>query len=236
MTMTKPKRVLTLAIMPVLLAPASLFAEEGDPGYGYEPTAADHIGEKEYSPYLNIGYPQRIFWGDTHLHTSYSTGPDMTGSTDSHTSLATTDENNYFRKAPMAERSDDEHRFGEPVTGLRQQPGGPDIPIRHVQTLSSGLAAVWAKDNTREAVWDALNRKEVYATTGTRITVRVFAGWEFDASEVQRPHFAAAGYLRGVPMGSDLHDAPKGKAPTFMIRALRDVDCANLNRVQIVKG
>jgi hypothetical protein len=160
----------------------------------------------------------------------------MIGSTDSHTSLATTEENNYFGKAPMAEPSDNEHRFGEPVTGIRQQPGGPDIPIRHFQTLSSGLAAVWAKDNTREAVWDALNRKEVYATTGTRITVRVLAGWEFDASEVQRPHFAAAGYLRGVPMGSDLHDAPKGKAPTFMIRALRDVDGANLDRVQIVKG
>jgi hypothetical protein len=178
--------------------------------YGYEPTAADHIGEREYSPYLDIGYPQRVFWGDTHLHTSYSTGAGMTGSTDSNTSLAITEENNYFGKAPLAEPSDDEHRFGEPVTGLCQQPGGPDIPIRHGQTLSSGLAAVRAKDNTREGVWDALNRKEVYATTGTGITVGEFAGWEFDASEVQRPHFAAAGYLPGVPMGSDLHDAPKG--------------------------
>ena len=90
--MTKPKRVLTLAIMPVLLVPASLFAEEGYPGYGYEPTAGEHIGEREYLPYLDIGYPQRVFWGDTHLHTSYSTGAGMTGSTDSHTSLATTEE------------------------------------------------------------------------------------------------------------------------------------------------
>ena len=160
----------------------------------------------------------------------------MIGSTDSHTSLATTEENNYFGKATMAEPSDNPDRFGEKVTGMLQQPGGPDITIRHFKTLAAGLAAVWATENTREAIWDAMKRKEVYATTGTRMTVRVFAGWDFEEAEVQRPDFAATGYLRGVPMGGDLHDAPKGKAPTFMIRALRDVDGANLDRVQIVKG
>ena len=160
----------------------------------------------------------------------------MIGSTDSHTSLATTEENNYFGKATMAEPSDNPDRFGEKVTGMLQQPDGPDITIRHFKTLASGLAAVWAIDNTREALWDAMKRKEVYATTGTRMTVRVFAGWDFEESEVQRPDFAATGYLRGVPMGGDLRDAPDGKAPTFMIRALRDVDGANLDRVQIVKG
>jgi hypothetical protein len=108
--------------------------------------------------------------------------------------------------------------------------------MRHFQTLASGLAAVWATDNTREALWDALARKEIYATTGTRMTVRVFAGWDFAEADVQRPDFAKIGYLRGVPMGGDLSKAPKGKAPTFVIRALRDVDGANLDRVQIVKG
>jgi hypothetical protein len=105
-----------------------------------------------------------------------------------------------------------------------------------MSTLAAGLAAVWATDNTREALWDAMARKEVYATTGTRMTVRVFAGWDFTAADVQRPNFAEIGYLRGVPMGGDLSKAPQGKAPAFVIRALRDVDGANLDRVQIVKG
>ena len=76
-------------------------------------------------------------------------------------------------------------------------------------------------------------RKEVYATTGTRMTVRVFAGWDFEPDEVERPDFAAQGYARGVPMGGDLTSAPSGAAPTFMVRALRDPDGANLDRVQI---
>jgi hypothetical protein len=160
----------------------------------------------------------------------------MIGSTDTHTSLATIEENNYFGKATPGEPSADPERFQEMITGFFQEPGGPDITMRHFKTLAAGLAAVWATDNTRESIWDALNRKEVYATTGTRMAVRVFAGWDFEEPEVQRPDFAKAGYLRGVPMGADLRDAPDGKAPTFMIRALRDVDGANLDRVQIVKG
>lgn len=160
----------------------------------------------------------------------------MIGSTDSHTSLATAEENNYFGKAPAGEPSADPERFQEMITGYAQKPDGPDVTIRHFQTLAAGLAAVWATDNTREAIWDALNRKEVYASTGPRMTVRVFAGWDFEESDVQRPDFAKAGYLRGVPMGGDLHDAPQGKAPAFMIRALRDVDGANLDRIQVVKG
>jgi len=160
----------------------------------------------------------------------------MIGSTDTHTSLATTEENNYFGKATPGEPSADSERFEEKITGMMQQPDGPDITMRHFQTLAAGLAAVWATDNTREALWDALSRKEVYATTGTRITVRVFAGWDFEEPEVQRPDFAKTGYLRGVPMGGDLRDAPEGASPTFMIRALRDVDGANLDRVQIIKG
>jgi hypothetical protein len=160
----------------------------------------------------------------------------MIGSTDTHTSLATIEENNYFGKATPAEPSGNPERFQERITGFLQKPGGPDITMRHYQTLAAGLAAVWATGNTREELWDALERKEVYATTGTRMTVRVFAGWDFDAADVQRPDFAKDGYLRGVPMGGDLRKAPKDKSPTFVIRALRDVDGANLDRIQIVKG
>ncbi len=160
----------------------------------------------------------------------------MLGSTDSHTSLATMEENNYFGKASMVEPSADPDRFQEKITGYLQEPGGPDITIRHFKSLAAGFAAVWATENTREALWDAMKRKEVYATTGTRITVRVFAGWDFTEDEVQRPDFAAQGYTRGVPMGGDLRNAPTGEAPTFLIRSLRDVDGANLDRIQIIKG
>ena len=160
----------------------------------------------------------------------------MIGSTDSHTSLATTREENFFGKAPPVEPGAGEGRYNETITGVMQQENGPDITIRHYQALSSGLAAVWARENTREAIWDAMSRKEVYATTGTRMAVRVFAGWDFTADEVERPDFAAQGYARGVPMGGDLTAAPEGQAPTFMVRALRDADGANLDRIQVIKG
>ncbi|WP_455221371.1 DUF3604 domain-containing protein [Kaarinaea lacus] len=160
----------------------------------------------------------------------------MVGSTDTHTSLATTEENNFFGKATPGEPAAKPERFQEKITGYFQKPGGPDITMRHYQSLAAGLAGVWATDNTREALWDAFARKEVYATTGTRMTVRVFAGWDFIKEDVQRPDFAKTGYQRGVPMGGDLSKAPKGKAPTFVIRALRDVDGANLDRIQIIKG
>jgi hypothetical protein len=160
----------------------------------------------------------------------------MVGSTDSHTSLATTREDNFFGKATPVEPGAGEERYMEKITGVIKSQDGADVIIRHYKALASGLAGVWAKENTRTAIWDAFKRKEVYATTGTRMTVRLFAGWDFDKDEVQRPDFVVQGYARGVPMGGDLSEAPKGKSPTFMIRALRDPDGANLDRIQIVKG
>ena len=114
----------------------------------------------------------------------------------------------------------------------------PELPTDYYnwETLASGLTGVWAGENTREAIWDAFQRKEVYATSGSRMSVRVFAGWDFAADEVERQGFADRGYAGGVPMGGDLAAAPAGKAPTFLVRAMRDPDNANLDRVQIVKG
>ncbi len=158
----------------------------------------------------------------------------MIGATDSHTSLATTREDNYFGKASPVEPGTGAERYEEYI--ILPVYAGEEIAIRHYETLASGLAAAWARENTREAIWDAFKRREVYATTGSRITVRLFAGWDFEADEVHRPDFAEAGYARGVPMGGDLFAGPEGAAPTFMIRALRDPDGANLDRIQIVKG
>jgi len=159
----------------------------------------------------------------------------MIGSTDSHTSLSTTREENFFGKFSGAEPGT-EARFDDLVSQDLRPDGDGSLNVYHWEALASGLAGVWARENTREALWDAMARKEVYATTGTRMLVRVFAGWDFEPEEVQRPDFAGQGYARGVPMGGDLEPAAGAKAPRFMVRALRDPDGANLDRIQIVKG
>ena len=158
----------------------------------------------------------------------------MIGSTDSHTSLATTGEDNFFGKATGVEPSGDAMRFEEKITGYIPDPKGRDYAIRHYQASASGLAAVWARENTREALWDAMARREVYATTGTRPLVRVFAGFGFTKDDLNRSDFAQHGYDNGVPMGGELKRSDK--APAFLVRALRDPDGANLDRIQIVKG
>jgi hypothetical protein len=158
----------------------------------------------------------------------------IVGSTDAHTSLPTTTEDNFFGKVVPLEPSAHPDRFDEVISGrfntdkALQQTGW--------MTSASGLAAVWAQDNTREALWDAMARKEVYATTGTRLQVRVFGGYDFAPRDLERSDFAEAGYARGVPMGGDLKAAPAGKVPNFLVRAVRDADGANLDRVQVVKG
>ena len=160
----------------------------------------------------------------------------LIGSTDMHTGLVTTTEDNFFGKVAVLEPSADPIRFEEVIVG--RVPANRARSNQHLarETSASGLAAVWARDNTREALWDAMARKEVYATTGTRLVVRVFGGFDFNAKDLERSDFAEQGYQRGVPMGGDLRSAPAGKAPAFLIRALRDADGANLDRVQVIKG
>ena len=154
----------------------------------------------------------------------------MIGTTDAHTALSTARESNYFGKYAHTEPSPDRHNR-EVIPA-----DDPALRILTSQESASGLIAVWARENTREDLFGAMKRKEVYATTGTRIRVRVFGGWDFEAEEVSRPDFVAQGYSRGVPMGGDLSNAPDGGVPRFMIRVLRDPDGANLDRVQIIKG
>jgi hypothetical protein len=113
---------------------------------------------------------------------------------------------------------------------------GSGTKIDGWQLTASGLAAVWATENTREAIFEAMERKETYATTGSRMVVRFFGGWGFTDEDLKSRTPALAGYKRGVPMGGDLPPRADGKAPTFMVHALRDPIGANLDRIQIVKG
>jgi hypothetical protein len=152
----------------------------------------------------------------------------MIGSTDSHTSLATAAEENFFGKHSGVEPSPE--RIHHPT--LR----GKDVTIMGWEQASSGYAAVWATENTRKAIYDAMKRKETYGTTGSRMMIRFFGGWEFDADDANTRAPGAIGYSKGVPMGGDLHSAPRGKAPSFLVAALRDPIGANLDRIQIIKG
>jgi hypothetical protein len=104
------------------------------------------------------------------------------------------------------------------------------------EQVSSGYAAVWATENTREAIFDAMERKEVYATTGPRMTVWFFGGWNFDAADAMARTPGQTGYAKGVSMGGDLSGAPEGEAPSFLVAALKDAYSGNLDRIQIVKG
>ena len=152
----------------------------------------------------------------------------MVGATDSHTSLTTAEEENFFGKSTSAEPSATraEHPFVKSELGA----------IEGYELSASGYQAVFAAENTREAIFDAMERKETYATTGPRIMVRLFGGWEFTDDDLRSRVPAFIGYQKGVPMGGDLSAAPAGKAPTFMFYSLRDPIGANLDRIQIVKG
>jgi hypothetical protein len=153
----------------------------------------------------------------------------MIGSTDSHTGLATAEEENFFGKHSGTEPS--------PVRYKHPMAETPNGRYESWDMVGSGYAAVWATENTREALFDAMMRRETYATTGPRMLVRFFGGWEFSEADAQNRLPANLGYTKGVPMGADLPPAPAGAAaPTFLVAALKDPLSGNLDRIQIVKG
>ena len=154
----------------------------------------------------------------------------LIGSSDAHTGLAAMEEENFFGKTATQEPGPERMTkpfFHDAKTGMT---------IMDWEVSSSGYAAVWATENTRESIFDAMQRRETYATTGPRMVVRFFGGWEFDPKDAYNRLPAQIGYTKGVPMGGELRDAPKGKAPTFLVAALKDPIGANLDRYQIVKG
>ncbi|MGB8785314.1 MAG: DUF3604 domain-containing protein [Terriglobales bacterium] len=157
----------------------------------------------------------------------------LIGGNDAHIGVVTTREDNFFGELPNGLPSPD--RWKAPLAFINNDPKkGVLMSVWGEQ--AAGLGGVWARENTREGIWDALKRKEVYATTGDRPIIRVFAGWDFTPTDLDRPDFAANGYNHGVPMGGELMQAPGAKGPAFMIHALRDPDGPNLDRIQIIKG
>jgi hypothetical protein len=154
----------------------------------------------------------------------------MIGSTDAHTSLAAVEEENFFGKHSGVEPGP--HRWEHVVI----EAPDPKFTVYGWQQAAAGYAGVWATENTREAIFDAMKRKETYATTGPRMVVRFFGGWDFTADDAQSRLPARVGYAKGVPMGGDLRTAPGGRSPTFLVAAMKDSYSGNLDRIQIVKG
>ncbi|MEH6589049.1 MAG: DUF3604 domain-containing protein [Halioglobus sp.] len=150
------------------------------------------------------------------------------GSTDSHTGMATAGEENFFGKHSGTEPGPD--RMSHPVGCFEDQ------CLFGWEQAASGLAAVWARDNTRESLFDAMKRRETYATTGPRMIVRFLGGWNFEAADALSRTPGAASYTKGVPMGGQLRKGPKGESPNFLIAARKDPYSGNLDRIQIVKG
>ncbi len=141
----------------------------------------------------------------------------MIGSTDAHTSFSAVDENNFWGKQTLTEPTIFRTAF-----------------LNYY--ASSGYAAVWARENTRDSLFAAMRRRETYATTGPRMTVRFFGGWTYEEEDAFSPDLAGIGYAKGVAMGGDLTAAPNGSKPSFLIRAVKDPDGANLDRAQVIKG
>jgi hypothetical protein len=182
---------------------------------------------------LQFEYVRAALKNGLKLETELGTNPykfGLVGSSDAHTGLAAMEEENYFGKTTAAEPSP------ERLTGTFVANADTKIQIMDWEVSASGYAAVWATENTRESIWDAMQRKETYGTTGPRMMVRFFGGWDFEPADAETRNPGVVGYGKGVPMGGDLANAPEGKAPTFLVAALRDPIGANLDRYQIVKG
>jgi hypothetical protein len=182
---------------------------------------------------LEFEYARSALKNGLKLEAALGTNPfkfGMIGSSDAHTGLTAMEEDNFFGKTAPQEPNPERMTkifIGNFKTGVK---------VMDWEVGASGYAAVWATENTREAIFDAMKRRETYATTGPRMIVRFFGGWDFTAADAQTRLPAAAGYSKGVPMGGDLSGAPNGRSPTFLVAALKDPIGANLDRIQIVKG
>ena len=212
------------------LSPSDEFADYGtwDKGdiAGIKPKTDDMLPYEYARSALQVGLQQQQKLGVN----PFKFG--MVGSTDSHTGLAATREENYWGKLSTSEPGQD--RMNHYV--IKALSGDDALSTYSWEEVSSGLAAVWARENTRAGIFEGMQKKEAYATTGTRIVVRFFGGWDYAVDDVYKPNVATIGYNKGVPMGGDLPKGNGGKAPVFLVGALKDPWSGNLDRIQIVKG
>ena len=209
------------------LSPEDEFADYGNWDYGNL-----DLTEAKTDEMLAGEYAREALKNGMVLEEKFGTNPykfGMIGSTDSHNSLPAIEENNFFGKHTGYEPSPE--RLSHPFMKTDQG------EIFSWQQVASGLTAVWANENTRASLFDAMDRKEVYGTTGPRMAVRFFGGYDFEDDDLKRREISAVGYEKGVPMGADLTAPPAAdKAPSFLVAALRDPIGANLDRIQIIKG
>ena len=210
------------------------FLSPNDEFAGYELWDKGNLdmSQKKTNEMLQYEYAREALKNGLLLETRLGVNPfkfGVVGSTDSHTSLAAVEEENFFGKHTGKEPS--AHRWNKPVLAT------PAGNVMGWEQASSGMAAVWATENTREGVWDAFKRREVYATTGSRILVRFWGGWSFEPADASSRLPGELGYAKGVPMGGDLSLAPSAAAtPSFLVVAMKDPYSGNLDRIQIVKG
>ncbi len=189
------------------------------------------LTEKKKPEMLEFEYARAALRNGLKLEQELGVNPykfGMIGSTDAHTGLAAIDEDNFWGKVSSSEPS--------PTRATHPFIKTENAVIMGWEQTASGYAGVWATENTREALFDAMQRKEVYATTGPRMVVRFFGGWDFQPGDANTRNPAVVGYNKGVPMGGDLSNPPTGKSPTFLVAALKDPIGANLDRIQIIKG
>jgi hypothetical protein len=212
------------------LSPSDEFADYGtwDKGdiAGFYPKTDEMLPYEYARTALQVGLQQQLKLGIN----PFKFG--MVGSTDAHTGLAATREENFWGKMITSEPGPD--RMNHYV--IRALSGDESLSTFSWEEVSSGLAGVWARENTRAAIFEAMQKKETYATTGTRIAVRFFGGWDYAAEDVYKPDAASIGYDKGVPMGGDLPARTTDSAPVFMVGAHKDMWSGNLDRIQIVKG
>jgi hypothetical protein len=189
---------------------------------------------KKKNEMLEFEYTRSALKNGLKLEAKFGTNPykfGLVGSSDAHTGLASFEEDNFFGKTTPSEPS--AHRLT--ATFMNNEKSG--VKIMDWQVTSSGYAVVWAEENTRRSIFDAMARKETYATTGSRLVVRFFGGWDFDKADANSREPAVIGYTKGVPMGGDLNAADAaGKSPTFLCAAMKDPLSGNLDRIQIIKG
>jgi len=182
----------------------------------------DNSASRVNGSYVRQAYQNGLAMQNTRGYNPYKMG--VVGASDSHNTVVSYTASNFFGQHGGLDASPKERLADKVEAGMAV-----------LKTSTSGLGGVWAEENTRESIFNAMQRRETFGTSGVRIRVRLFGGWDFDPDVLKQKDWAKIGYAKGVPMGGDL-PASTGKPPTFIVWAVKDPEEGNLDRIQIVKG